>query len=129
MWSEGRARARVVAPVPALPALAAPPPAVDDDRIAFADTRRIGTERGDPPGDLVTERERKRVWIRRGCTAHEVEVRTAQPCRSHLDEHLRTARLGYRHFGEDGIRLPLRQAGSLASSWYSCGSSRVDSEK
>jgi hypothetical protein len=86
-----------------LPALAAPPPAVDDDRIAFADTRRIGTERGDPSGDLVTERERKRVWIRGGCTAHEVEVRTAQPCRRHLHEHLRTVRSGDRDFGEDGI--------------------------
>ena len=122
--SEGRAPARVVAPVPALPALAAPPPAVDDDRIAFATPRRIGTERGDPSGDLVTERERKRVRIRRGCTAHEVEVRTAQPCRSHLDEHLRTARLGHRHFGEDGIRSATASAGSLASSWHSCSSSR-----
>ena len=106
----GGPHAGVVAPAGALPAGPAAPPGVDDDGISDREPGGLGTERRDPAGGLVAEREGKRVWVRAPWAAHDVEVRAAESRRGDLDEDLRAPRIGHGHLGQYGIRFPFGQA-------------------
>ena len=76
------------------------------------------TERGDPAGALVPERERKLPGHRSLRPLHHVEIGVAQARRHDLDEHLARAGLGHLDVAELGLRLPAERA---ARAFIGCG--------